>query len=127
MMQPLQNPPLGSLTNPQRGDLRGREKKTNWDLLNTRETYLENYSMMQTFVYRLPHYCYLYYDVCLIARPPTGPSFAEKEISLLQETGPLPQTVHTRPVGFLKELSETEERLRDQIGNSLSGRGNTER
>ncbi len=94
---------------------------------------------MQTFAYRLPLYCYLYYDVCLIARPPTGPSFAEKEISQLEETGPLPETVqctHEASEGsFLKELSGT---VGIQTGNtvmdsrnsktkkSLSRRGKTE-
>ncbi len=80
-------------------------KKTNWvtgtelgSSKHKRKTYLGNYSRMQTFAYRLPLSSYLYFDVCLIARPPTGPSFAEKEISQLEETGPLPVTVFTRPV-----------------------------
>ncbi len=96
--------------------------------------------MMKTFAYRLPLYCYLYYDVCLIARPPTGPSLAEKEISQLEETGPLPETVHTRPGRglSLRELTQTVsiqtgnnvmDRGNSKIlkGGSLSGRGKTER
>jgi hypothetical protein len=113
-MQPLQNPPLGSSTNPQRGDIGGREKKLtgllglNWDLPNTREKLTWGITVGCKHLVTACHSTAIYIIMFVSMQGlQLAPSFAEKEISQLEETAPLPQTVHTRPVSFLKELSGT--------------------
>jgi hypothetical protein len=71
----------------------------NWDLPNRREKLIWVITVgcrhLVTACHSTAIYITMFVSMQGLQLPP---SLAEKEISQLEETGPLPETVHTRPV-----------------------------